>query len=626
MKMTFLEAIEAGGLIADGAMGTALYERGIFVNRNFDEVNLMKPELVLAVHREFIAAGANMLETNTYGANPLRLAKDGLADKLETINQTAVSIAREAAGSDAYVCGSIGPTGLSPSQLRPIEESAQAAYYKQAKILSDCGCDALILETFTHPNELRLAVTGARKASDLPIVAQIAVTDEGIIYDNTDPADLAKEMVAWGANVVGANCNGPDEVFQVAVQMLDSGFPVSAMPNAGRPRKVEDRQIYMATPENFGVFARRLYKAGIKIVGGCCGTTPDHVERIAAAARMALPNQQARTQRASVQNNQVPMLTPVPLSKRSTFGSKIGREFIFSVEVNPGGGLNLDRQIKAARMLRDAGADVINIADGPRASARIGNLSFARKLLVEEGIEPLLHLCCRDRNLLGMVSHVLSAHVDGIRNLVCITGDPPKIGDFPNAAAVYDLDSIGLLGMLEHLNSGIDPAGKAMDSQTEFVLATGAEPAALDFEREMDRLEQKVANGANLVMTQPVFLEEHIERFLERSAHLNVPILIGIVPLASSKNAEFLHKNVPGMKVPESIRTRMKAAGTGDDARAEGIAIAIETLRMVRDKVAGAYIMPPLGRYDMAAKIISEFRHNRSLSPAIPGFQSTEAA
>ncbi|MBI3179251.1 MAG: bifunctional homocysteine S-methyltransferase/methylenetetrahydrofolate reductase, partial [Deltaproteobacteria bacterium] len=510
-----------------------------------------------------------------------------------------------------FVAGSMGPGTRTISVTANITfDDVRAAFAEQAKILAGAGCDLLIIETIAHPMELRMAVQAARSVTSLPIVAQVAITDEGKIVDDTDPVDLAREMVEWGANVVGANCNGPEVIHDVVVRMVTTGLKVSAMPNAGQPRRIEDRLIYLATPEHFGVFARRMYKAGVKLVGGCCGTSPAHVTRLAAAARMVWPRQGPRVSAVPPDAARQP---PKPLAERSRLGALLGHKFVVSVEVNPAAGLGTEEQVAAARMLLQAGADVINSSDGPRATARMGNLALAVRLESELGAEVLLHVCCRDRNLLALQAHLLGAHTLGIRNLVIITGDPPKVGDYPDATAVYDLDSVGLLKMAHGFNQGVDPSGKALGGQTAFVLATGVEPAATDFEREMARLRQKIAAGADLVMTQPIYDAAQLERFLADTRDLTVPVLVGVLPLASYRNAEFIHNHVPGMSIPEAIRERMRKAGKGEAARREGVAIAVESLMGVRDRVAGAYIMPPLGRYEMAAQILEALGKDRAL-------------
>ena len=619
MEKAFLEAIRDGGLVGDGAMGSALYERGVFVNRNFDEVNLLQPELVYGIHRQYLEAGAHLLESNTYGANRIRLAGHGLEDRCVAINQTAMDILRRAAGGAAYLGGAIGPTGLNAGQLRRREQQVRRAFSEQAGLLAESGADVLVIETFLQPHELRMAVESARAATEIPIIAQVAVTPEGTIVDNTPPEALAEEIVSWGANVVGANCNGPGLVLEVVTKMLGAGVPVCAMPNAGRPQTVEDRQIYLATPENFGVYARRMFKAGIKLVGGCCGTGPNHIRRVSSAARMVWPRQDRALVELAQEDIRQP---PRPLAQRSKWGAKLGKRFVVSVEVNPGAGLSTDRQVEAARMLVEHGADTINIADGPRATVRMSNLALGLAMQQALDCQVLLHLCCRDRNFLALQATALGAHAMGFRNLVVITGDPPKVGDYPDATAVYDVDSIGLLRMLHNFNSGVDPSGKRCE-QTDFVLATGVEPAAQDFEREMLRLRQKVEAGANAIMTQPIYNPEHLERFLEASRDIDVPVLVGLLPLASYRNAEFIHNNIPGMSIPTNILERMRKADKGAGARAEGVTIAVESLRGVRDRVAGAYIMPPLGRYEMAAQIIAALGEDRSLGPAVPGALSS---
>jgi homocysteine S-methyltransferase len=400
--------------------------------------------------------------------------------------------------------------------------------------------------------------------------------------------------------------------------MVPVGLPVLAAPNAGLPRRVDERMVYVSTPEYFGIYARRMIRVGVRVVGGCCGTTPDHIKRIAAAARMAGAHNQEeirvddelpRTDPSGVVPSVLPgALAPVPLPERSLLASKIARKrFVVSVEVNPPVGLDVSRAVAAARMLKAGGVDVVNIADGARAQARMSNLALAVRVEREAGIETILHVCGRDRNLLGTLAHLLGAHDLGVRNLVVITGDPPKIGDFPDASAVYDLDSIGILKLAARLNHGVDPGGKALGTTTRFLLATGAEPAALNYARELSRLSEKKAAGAELVMTQPVYDPKVLDRFLEDSAPLGLPVLVGLLPLASYRNAEFLHNEVPGMQVPDAVRERMRKAGSGAAARREGVAIAREMLDAVRHRVAGAYIMPPLERYELALEVVDGF-------------------
>ena len=618
VDVSFLDALRNGGLVSDGAMGSLLYERGVFVNRNFDECNISQPELVARIHQEYIVAGANVCETNTYGANRLRLARHGLANRTEDLNRAGVALLRQAAHDTAYIAGSMGPTGMHMQEVHAQVAEVRRAYAEQAKILADAGCDLLCIETFHDPFELRCAIESARSVTTLPILACITPEPHAQMAVGHDLKALGRAMHDWGADAIGANCSSPQEILDLATGLLSAGLPVCAMPNAGHPETIEDRQIYLATPENFGVFARRLYKAGVKLVGGCCGTGPAHIRRVAAAARMIAPRlemlEKIHVDEVSVGH------APKPLAERSQFGAMLGKRFVVSVEVNPLEGIDVDKPIEAARMLLRAGADVINIADGPRASARMSNLALAVRMQQALGNEVLLHMCCRDHNLLGLQALILGANVLDVHNVVVITGDPPKIGDFPDAMAVYDTDAIGLLAMLDGFNRGIDPSGKKT-AQTSFVCATGVEPGALDFSREIARLRRKVQAGANLIMTQPVYDPAHLERFLEATRDLDVPVLVGLLPLASHKNAEFVHHNIPGMRIPHEVRERMRQAGKGDDARQVGVDIAFETLMGIRERVAGAYIMPPLGRYHMAAAILERLGNDRSLSVSTPGVQ-----
>jgi homocysteine S-methyltransferase len=411
-------------------------------------------------------------------------------------------------------------------------------------------------------------------------------------------------------------------VLAAVEKMVPLGLPVLAAPNAGLPRRVDERMVYVSTPEYFGVYARRMIRVGVHLVGGCCGTTPEHIRRIAAAARMAsaggesdvrTEDELSRADTTGVVPAILPgALQPVPFAQRSALAARVAAgRFVVSVEVNPPVGLDPSRAVAAAKMLKEGGVDAVNIADGARAQARMSNLALAVRIQREVGLETIVHVCGRDRNLLGTLAHLLGAHDLGLRNLVIITGDPPKMGDFPDASAVYDLDSIGILKLAARLNHGVDPAGKPLGGTTRFVLATGAEPASLNYARELARLQEKKAAGAELVMTQPVYDPRALERFLDDCAPLGLPVLVGLLPLASHRNAEFLHNEVPGMQVPDAVRERMRRAGTGAAARKEGVAIAREMLAAVRGRIAGAYVMPPLDRYELALEVVDGFLEPR---------------
>jgi homocysteine S-methyltransferase len=597
-------------LVFDGAMGSLLYERGVFVTQNFEQLNVARPDVVKKIHGDYLAAGADVIETNTFGANRFRLERHGLVGEVRALNYAGARVAREAAGEKAYVAGSMGPTGLVLGVARKKDRTeALETYAEQAAALVEGGVDLLILETFRHLDEITIAVEAAQLgAPGTPILASMTFDTTGTVADGSEPELVARYLTDLGVFALGVNCgDGPQLSLSVASRMREPGLPLCVQPNAGLPRTVDGRLLYMATPEYFDVFARRMILAGATMIGGCCGTTPEHIKWMVKSARMLGRSQAPAVEGHSHAVAEVPSGDePVPLGERSRFAQKIAAgQFVVSVEVNPPPGLDPTPALEGAKMLIDAGVDIVNVADGPRAMARMANLAFCSLLLERYGIEPILHVCGRDRNLLAQMAHLLGAHAIGIRNLVVITGDPPKVGDYPEATAVYDLDSIGLLQMASGMNRGLDPAGKPLrGGKTSFLCATGFEPGAPDLDREIRRLEQKRAAGADLVMTQPVFQQDLLEKVLARIEHLGMPVLVGVLPLVSYKNAEFLHNEVPGMQIPEVIRERMRRVPAGEAARKEGVAIAREMLFAVRGRVQGAYLMPPLGRYELALEVL----------------------
>jgi homocysteine S-methyltransferase len=621
----FLDAVRAGVLVVDGAMGTQLYERGVLHNASFDELNVSRPQLVAKVHQDYLRAGAQAIETNTFGANALRLEKFGLKARVREINVAGVHVARDAAGGHAYVLGAMGPSGYflggTGDEGAGDRAMVKAVFLEQARALVEAGVDGLLVETMRQTSELRVAVEAAVEASEgrVPVIASASFgIENGRMAEGTDPGEVARLAKEWGASIVGVNCSdGPMGVLSAVEKMIPLGLPVLASPNAGLPSRIDERTIYVSTPEYFGVYAQRMFRVGVRLMGGCCGTTPEHVRRIAASARMmagfAGALEPVEEDVLVRQGDSVPVvaageLQPTPFEARSELAAKIARrKFVVSVEVSPPAGLDPSRAVAAARSLKAGGVDVVNIADGARAQARMSNLALAVRVRREAGVEVILHVCGRDRNLLGTLAHLLGAHDLGVRNLVIITGDPPKMGDYPDATAVYDLDSVGILKLAARLNHGVDPGGKPLLATTGFVLATGAEPAALNYAREIERLREKKLAGAEVVMTQPVYSADILERFLDDVAPLELPVLVGLLPLASYRNAEFLHNEVPGMQVPESVRDRMRKAGTGAAARKEGVAIAREMLGLVRHRVAGAYVMPPLERYELALEVVDGF-------------------
>jgi homocysteine S-methyltransferase len=617
MTSGFLEALREAPMVADGAMGTQLYEHGVLYTTNYDELCLSRPALVRRIHADYLRAGAQLLETNTFGANRFRLQRQGFEGLVEAINVAAVQLAREAiaeAGTRAFVAGSVGPTGLNLKGL-PDKDRAEirAAFEEQIRALVTGGVDVLVLETMRQPEEMRLALEAARAQSDLPRVALVSFDAFGTMADGTPPEKMAELLAEWGADVVGVNCgDGPSGIYEMVERMRGPGLPLAAMPNAGIPRRVEGRFVYMANREYFGVYANRLLKLGVRMVGGCCGSTPEHIRAVVGAVKMRAHASIAPEEpKAQIEGGGCPTpppgVTVAPREEKSQLAANLGKRFVVSVEVNPPAHLDLSRTLQGVRMLKEGGIDAINIADGPRASARMGNLAMAVRVQETVGIETILHVCLRDRNLLGTVAHVLGAHELGVRNLVIVTGDPPKMGDFPNCTAVYDLDSVGLLRMVRGFNHGRDPGGKPIGGATRFLLATGAEPAATEYERELAKLRRKIEAGAEMVMTQPVYDPAVLDRFLQDLAPLQIPVMVGILPLASHRNAEFLHNEVPGMRIPDAVRERMRKAGSGTPARKEGVAIAREMLAAVRDRVAGAYVMPPLERWESALEVVDGF-------------------
>jgi homocysteine S-methyltransferase len=596
-------------------MGSLLYERGVLHTRSYDELNLANPELIRTVHHDYVQAGAEIVETNTFGANRIALARHGLVEQAAAINRAGVELARSAAQGRAYVAGAVGPTGVK-FHIATLSERrlARFALAEQIDTLVLAGVDAIVLETFTSILEMEEAIRVSKeRGPKVPVFAMMVFDAQCRSDGGLGPAEIADRLVAAGADVVGGNCGiGPAELYQVVTNMVGRGKPVIAQPNAGLPASVEGRTLYVANPEHFGVFARRMLKSGVRLVGGCCGTTPEHTRAMLGAVRMLRGEKVDEIGTKSspvITRSQGPSpAAKVPLADRSRMGGRIARgEFIVSVELTAPSGLDMTKTKQQVTQLLEGGVDIVNIADGPRASARMANLAVCAKLAGETQVEPILHVCARDRSFLGLVAHLLGAGGLGLRNLVIITGDPPKMGDYPFSTPVYDVDSVGLLRMAAGLNAGVDPAGKECEP-TQFVLATGAEPAAHDRERELRRLEEKKLAGAEIVMTQPVYDPRTLERFLDDCAPLGLPVMVGILPLASHRNAEFLHNEVPGMSIPAEYRERMAKVGGGPAARAEGIRIAQEALAAVKQRVAGAYVMPPFNRVDSALSVLEVAR------------------
>jgi len=610
--LEFRQHLSERVLVADGAMATMLYSSGVFINRCFDELNLSSPDLVRQIHRDYADAGAEILETNTFGANRVRLAGFGFSEKLQAINEAGVRLAREASERGSFVAGAIGPLGVHLEPLGPTSFSeARAIFREQAEALVQAGVDLLILETFGDLGELREAVLAAREAagSDLVIVAQMAVDDFGCLPSGAAVEAFSPEMDTWPADVIGINCSvGPKTTFEVIEQMARlSSKPLSAMPNAGMPMRVEGRNIYLSSPEYMAQYARRLVLAGARIVGGCCGTTPEHIRLIRSETRSLELREAKRSmiveEHLDQAGAQSKALAPIALAQRSKLGAKLAEgTFVSMVEILPPRGLDASREIAGARLCAEHGIDCINVPDGPRASARVSAQAACQIIQQQAGIEAVNHFCCRDRNILGIQSELLGAHTVGIRNLICITGDPPRMGMYPGATAVFDIDSIGLINVVKNLNRGLDIGGNFLGSQTAFVIGAGADPGALQLDEEIRRFEWKVQAGAEYVVTQPVFDLGLLEVFLRRIEQFKIPVICGIWPLSSLRNAEFM-VNELRVPVPHEFMERMGHADNQEKAREEGVAIAQEMVRKVRSMVQGVQLSAPFGRYELAVEV-----------------------
>ena len=615
MTHPFLKRIQQGVVLADGAMGTYLYEKGIPFDRSFDLLNLTDASLIQAVHREYIRAGAEVIETNTFGGNRYRLAAHGATETARRVNRAGAQIARNAreeVGEAVFVAGSMGPLGKPVAPLGTItREEAYDAYREQAEGLVEGGVDLIILETQTDMAEALIAIDAVRSVTgDVPLVVQMTYTEDGRTLYGSYPEDVVHAVLGKKVDLLGANCSvGPQKLLEIVERLKRrTEVPISVMPNAGMPKFVNGRFVYLSSPEYFAEYAQRFTAAGARLVGGCCGTTPTHTRKMRDALRAAAG-------------------TPVPLApsppgagpaivieeitaktdptSRSTLARKLAaKEFVVSVEVDPPRGARPKKMIEGAQFLKDAGVDFINVADSPMARVRMSSIALASMIGHQVGIETILHFTCRDRNLMGIQSDLMGAHALGIRNILALTGDPPRAGDYPNATAVFDVDSIGLIGVLKRLNAGTDLGGNSIGEPTTFVIGCAVNPTADTLDEELERFQKKMEAGAEFAMTQPLYELETLTTFLDKLGRMGkkrVPILLGLLPLQSHRHAEFLHNEVPGIHVPDHAREAMRTAGE------KGIAVGVDMCRKLlleaRDLVEGAYLMPSFGRYEVVARV-----------------------
>jgi len=617
--MDFIQAIaDEHVYLFDGAMGTMLYSKGVFINKCYDELNLRNPEIVLEVHKQYVKAGAEILETNTYGANRVKLHGFGIEDELRDINMRAAEIARKAAGDSVYVAGAIGPLGIriEPYGATALEE-ARAIFREQAAALNEAGVDLFVCETFSNISEIEQAIAAVRDVCTLPVIAQMTIGTDGRTTFGDVPRVFAQRLDRAGADVIGINCSvGPDLMLDAIEEIAAvTAKKISCQPNAGLPRDVNGRQMYMASPEYFSKYAKRLIHKGVKFIGGCCGTTPEHIKMMADAVRPLSPRRTFVIIERNGKTDKSAGVDPAPMETRSNWGRKIANgEFVTTIEIVPPKGPNADAMLKSVETIKAAGVDGVNVPDGPRAQNRMGAIAVAVLLQQRVGIEAVLHYCCRDRNLLGMHSDLLGCAALGVRNLLLITGDPPKMGPYPEATAVFDIDSIGLTNMVSLMNRGLDLGGNPFGEPTRFTIGVGVNPGHLDLDYELRRLDWKVKAGAEYAITQPVFDVRQLEHFLGRIEHLHLPVVAGIWPLLSYRNAQFMNNEVPGVSVPDEVMERMRIASekSKEHALHEGVTIARETLARVRERVAGVQVSAPLGRVDLALEVFDGMTAQRA--------------
>jgi homocysteine S-methyltransferase len=606
----FIQAIaDEHVYLFDGAMGTMLYSKGVFINRCYDELNLRNPEIVLEVHKQYVRAGAEILETNTYGANRVKLRGFGIEEELRDINLRGAELARKAAGDGVYVAGAIGPLGIRIEPYGPTSlDEARQFFREQVTALRDGGVDLFVLETMSNIAEMEQGILAVRDICTLPVIAQMTIgTDCRTVYGDT-ARDIAQRLDAIGADVIGLNCSVGPDIMLDAIEEIGAvtARKIACQPNAGLPRDVNGRQMYMASPDYMGKYAKRLIHKGVKFLGGCCGTTPEHIKVMADAVRPLSPRRSFVVIERDAAKAEPRGVESTPLAKRSRWGHKIANgEFVTTIEITPPKGPNPEAMIQSVQGIRAAGVDAVNVPDGPRAQNRMGAIAVAVLLQQRVGIETVLHYCCRDRNLLGMHSDLLGCAALGLRNLLLITGDPPKMGPYPEATAVFDIDSIGLTNMANLMNHGLDLGGNPFGEATSFTIGVGVNPGHLDLDYELRRLDWKVKAGAEYAITQPVFDVRQLETFLDRTSHMKLPVVAGIWPLLSWRNAQFMNNEVPGVSVPDDVMERMRiASDKGKEfGLREGVTIARETLERVRGEVAGVQVSAPLGRVDLALQV-----------------------
>jgi methionine synthase / methylenetetrahydrofolate reductase (NADH) len=608
IMQNFRKYIENHVLLFDGGMGTELYKKGVFINKCFDELNLSNPSLIREVHEEYRRAGADVLETNTFGANPFKLKRYQLQDKVFELNKLGAEIAREVAEDKLFVAGSVGPLGVQIEPLGPISViEAKAAFIEQIEGLIAGGVDLIILETFIYPQELLAAVAAVRELSDLPIIAQITIDEDGSSLTGAKPEIIIRELEKLDVDVIGVNCTvGP----RVMLRWLESvrgitEMPISIMPNAGKPKSFEGRNIYMTSPEYMGEYAKHFIRGGANIIGGCCGTSPEHIKTMRQSLDAVKPSQIKK--KYEIKQEELPLnIEVIPTEKKSRLAKRLAsKQFVKFVELVSPHGVSATKEIEKAREMYYYGIDVINIPDGPRASARMSAMSLAIQIQREVGIEAVLHYVCRDRNVIGIQSDLLGAYALGVRNILAITGDPPKLGNYPDATGVFDVDAIGLVNIINRLNHGLDIAGNPIGAPSGIFAGVGANPGAINLDEELRRLYWKIEAGAEYIVTQPVFDIDLLENFIKKTEQFGVPVIAGLWPLVSIRNAEFMNNEIPGCDVPKNIIERLRnVEGSKEKSLAEGIQVARETLIEIKPMIQGIQISAPFGRVQSVIDVL----------------------
>ncbi|MGH7356743.1 MAG: bifunctional homocysteine S-methyltransferase/methylenetetrahydrofolate reductase [Candidatus Rokuibacteriota bacterium] len=612
MPHALSQRLAAGPLLCDGAMGTLLYARGVPLDSCFDVLNIANPRLVQSVHADYIAAGSDCIETNTFGANRFKLAVHGLAADAREINRRGARLARdvrESAGRDVLVLGSIGPLGKYLAPLGTVTaDEARAAFREQAEALLEGGVDGFVVETFSDLAEVTLAVESVRALTDLPVIAEMAFTDEGVTFGGRPPGEVARALRTLAVQGIGANCSvGSSTLYDVLERMLpeSGGLPLVIQPNAGLPSRIGERVLYVSSPAYMAEWAARMVAAGARLVGGCCGTTPQHVAAMREALDRGAPSARSHARASVAPRAATALEAPGVLAQRppTLLARKLDAgEFVVTVELDPPRGHTVEKLLQGAKLLKEKGVEIVDINDGSLGRVRMSVLATALLVRDGTGLDVNMHFTCRDRNLMGIQADLLGAHALDIRNILAMTGDPPRTGDYTNATAVFDVDGVGLIGIIRNLNEGLDATGASVGEPTSFCVGAALDPSAADPVRETERFHRKIEAGARWVQTQPVYDLEALERFLARVGGSPVPVLVGILPLHSSRHAEFLHNEVPGITIPDHVRARLREAG--DRALAAGIEMAQALVGEVRRRWAGAYLMPSFGRFEVVAEVL----------------------